>query len=150
MFDAGVRAHYTASRLAAPLMISKRSGLIVNVSFGDRGKYLGNLIYDVSKSSINRLAEGMALELKEHNVAAVALFPGFVRTERILQGLSSDELAETESPFYIGRAVAALAADKNIMEKTGKLLLTGDLATEYDFTDIDGKLIPAFEIPDTF
>ena len=153
MFVAGVRAHYTASRFAAPLMVPHRRGLIVNISFGDQGKYLGHLLYDTSKTAIDRLAVGMARELRAHNVAAVALYPGFVRTERVLAAYDAApeatiDLDGTESPLYIGRAIAALAADANVMGKSGRILATGALAQEYDFTDIDGTQPPPFEIPD--
>jgi len=147
MFTAGVRAHFTASRLAAPLMMSRRQGLIVNTTFWDHGKCLSNLPYDLAKTAINRMAYVMALELQEHNIAAVALSPGWMRTEAVLaHNHTPEELRRTESVEYIGRAVAALAADPNVMEKSGSILTVGDLAREYGFTDIDGKHIPAFKM----
>jgi NAD(P)-dependent dehydrogenase (short-subunit alcohol dehydrogenase family) len=155
MFTAGVRAHFTASRLAAPLMIARRRGLIINTTAWDRGKYLGSVPYFVAKTAVNRMAYGMALELRPHNVAAVALAPGWMRTEDVLSHLDTDEehwhevppLRDTESPQYLGRAVVALASDPNIMSKSGQVLMVGDLAREYGFTDIDGRTIPPFEIP---
>ena len=156
MFEAGVRAHYTASRLAAPQMIRQRSGLIVNTTFWDRNKYLRALPYDVAKAAINRMAYGMALELRPHRVAVVALTPGFMRTEVVLMHFATDEdhwhehpgLEATESPRYIGRAVAALAADPDVLEKSGRTLTVGDLAREYNFTDHDGRQPPTFLLPD--
>jgi len=153
MFRAGVRAHFTASRLAAPLMMSRGQGLIVNTTFWDRGKCLSNLPYDLAKTAINRMAYVMALELRGYNVAAVAVSPGWMRTESILQAYGTDEqnwqkipdLRRTESTQYIGRAVAALAADPNVMEKSG-ILTVGDLAREYGFTDIDGRQPPAYRM----
>src|SRR5436305_9562039 len=82
MFTAGVRAHLIASRLAVPLMRAAGRGLIVHTTAWDRDHYLGNLFYDVAKTAVNRMAYGMARELRLHNVAVVALAPGFVRTER--------------------------------------------------------------------
>lgn len=156
MFKAGVRAHYTASRIAAPLMISQCQGLIVNTTAWDRGKYLANLPYYLAKTVINRMAYGMALELREHNIAVVALSPGWMRTEDVLRRYKTDEqnwhevpaLKDTESTQYIGRAVVALAADPKVMEKSGRVLMVGDLAREYGFTDIDGRQVPVFRMPE--
>ena len=148
MFEAGLRAHLVASRLAAPLMIAKRSGLIINTVAWDRDLYLGNLFYDVAKSAIIRMAYGMAQELQPHGVASMALAPGFVRTERVMaaHAMQPFPLDRTESPEYIGRAVAFLAADPEVMQKSGKVHTVGDLAREYGFVDIDGKQPPAFRI----
>lgn len=148
MFTAGVRAHLMASRHAAALMLPQRQGLIVNTTFYDRGKYLSNLYYDLAKSAINRMAYGMALELRRHGIAAIALTPGWMRTEKVLEQHAPEELGQTESVEYIGRAVAALAADPQVMARSGRTLTVGDLAREYGFTDVDGRLIPAFRIPD--
>ncbi len=148
MFVAGVRAHFASSRLAAPLMLPQRNGLIVNTIAWDRDKYLGNLFYDVAKAAIKRMAYGMAIELRGYNIAALALAPGFMRTERVMAEYAKHpfDLSRTESPEYIGRAVAFLAADPDVMQKSGKILTAGDLAREYGFTDIDGKQPPAFRI----
>ncbi|HEX2009477.1 MAG TPA: SDR family NAD(P)-dependent oxidoreductase [Roseateles sp.] len=156
MFDRGVRHHLLAARHAAPLMIARRRGLIVGTTFWDRDRYLrGNLFYDLAKAAICRLAFGMAEELRPHGVASLAVSPGWMRTEFILQGHQVDEahwqerpaLARTESPRYLGRAVAALAADPTVLEhKSGAVLRVADLAREYGFTDIDGRQVPAFEL----
>ena len=147
MFTAGVRAHYTASHYGAPLMVSNGQGLIVNTTFWDRGKCLTNLFYDLAKNTINRMAYAMALEMREHNIAVVALSPGWMRTEDVLSHHHTpEELATTESVEYIGRAIAALAADPDVMKKTGKILTVGSLAREYDFTDIDGTQPAVFRM----
>jgi NAD(P)-dependent dehydrogenase (short-subunit alcohol dehydrogenase family) len=156
MFTAGVRAHLVASHFAVPLMLPHRQGLIVNTTFNDRGKYIGNLFYDLAKNAIVRMAKGMAIELTQYNIAAVSLSPGFMRTEAVLSHFKTDEqhwqtvpdLKRTESPQYIGRAVAALATDPNVMQKSGSILTVGELAQEYEFTDIDGRYIPPFRISD--
>ncbi|MGD9315692.1 MAG: SDR family oxidoreductase [Anaerolineae bacterium] len=158
MFTAGARAHYTASRLAAPLMISQGQGLVINTTFWDRGKCLGSLPYDLAKTVINRLAYVMALELRPYGVASVALSPGWMRTEAVLRTYDTDEqhwqevpdLEGTESTQYIGRAVVSLAADPNVMEKSGRILTVGDLAREYGFTDYDGRQPPTFVIADKY
>lgn len=146
MFVAGVRAHLMASQLAAPLMIEQKHGLIVNTIAWDAGKYLKSIYYDLSKTAISRMALGMAQELKPHNVAAVALAPGFMRTERVMAAHARHpfDLSGTESTEYLGRAVVALASDANIMQKSGQTLTVGDLAQEYGFTDVDGKQPPPF------
>lgn len=152
MFTAGVRAHYTASCFAVPLMLPHRQGLIVNTIAWDRGKYLMPLPYDLSKTAINRMAYGMALELQTYNIAAVALAPGWMRTEDVLRMHKTneqnwqkiDDLALTESTQYVGRAVVALATDADVMKKSGRLLMVGDLAREYGFTDIDGRQVLPF------
>jgi NAD(P)-dependent dehydrogenase (short-subunit alcohol dehydrogenase family) len=156
MFGAGVRAHYTASCLAVPLMLPKRQGLIINTTFWDRGKYFKPLLYDLAKAAINRMAYGMALELREHDIAVVALSPGWLRTEHILREYKTDDLdahkiddlVTTESTQYIGRAVVALATDPDVLEKSGRVLTVGDLAREYGFADVDGRQVPPFRIPE--
>ena len=155
MFDRGVRNHLLASRCAAPLFIQQGRGLIATTTFWDRDRYMaGNLMYDLAKSAMTRLAFGMAQDLRPNGVASVALSPGWMRTEFVLAGHRTDEahwherpeLAGTESPHYVGRAVAALAADPAIMDKTGRVLRVGDLAREYGFTDIDGRQVAPFEL----
>ena len=156
MFDRGVRNHLLTSRCAAPLMVRQRRGLMVTTTFWDRDRFLrGNLFYDLAKAAMNRLAFGMAEELRAHGVASLAVSPGWMRTEFVLSGHKTDELswrerpelARTESPRYLGRAVVALAADPNVLQKSGGVHRVADLAREYGFTDVDGRQVPAFELP---
>lgn len=149
MFVAGVRAHLIASQMAAPMMIAQKQGLIVSTIAWDAGKYLKSIYYDLSKTAISRMALGMAQELKPHGIAAVALAPGFMRTERVMAAHAQYpfDLSGTESTEYLGRAVVALASDANIMQKSGQTLTVGDLAQEYGFTDVDGKQPPPFRSP---
>lgn len=155
MMDRGVRNHLLSSRLAVPLMLRQGKGLLVTTTFWDRGHYLkGNLFYDMAKAAMTRLAFGMAEELRPHGIASLAVSPGWMRTEFILTGHQTDEahwqerpaLARTESPRYLGRAVAALTADPDVMAKSGDVHLVANLAREYGFTDIDGRRPPAFEL----
>lgn len=139
MFQAGVRAHYAASQLAAQMMVPQRSGLIVNISFWAAQKYVGNVAYGVSKAATDKMTADMSRELKDHNVAIVSLYPGLVRTEKVMEAAAWLDLSNSESPQFIGRAVAALAADPRLMERTGKVLIAAGLAQDYGFTDIDGK-----------
>jgi dehydrogenase/reductase SDR family protein 1 len=139
MFDAGVRAAYTSSAFAARLMTKKRSGLIVNISFWSAQVYLGNTQYGVSKAAVDKMTEYMAQELKKYQVAVVSLYPGLVRTESIMRNAKHFDMSNSESPQFIGRVVAALANDPNIMNKSGKVLVAAQEALEYDIQDIDGK-----------
>lgn len=156
MMDRGVRNHLVASRHAAPLMVRQRRGLIVTTTFWDRDRYMkGNLFYDLAKAAMSRLAFAMAEELRPHGVASLAVSPGWMRTEFVLAGHRTDEahwqerpaLARTESPRYLGRAVAALARDAAVIEKSGRVHRVADLAREYGFTDVDGRRVEAFELP---
>jgi dehydrogenase/reductase SDR family member 1 len=142
MFQAGVRAHYVASVLAAPLMIERRSGLIVNISFSAASSDEAGVAYGVAKAASDRMAACMAHELRPHNIAAVALYPGLVRTEAVLAAGDHFDLSNSESPQFIGRAVAALASDPEVMRRTGQVLVAAALAREYGFTDIDGSQPP--------
>lgn len=138
-FQAGVRAHYVASMFAAPLMIAQQSGLIVNISFFAAQRNDKGVSYATAKMADDRMAGAMAHELREYNVAAVSLYPGLVRTEAVMKDAEYFDLSNSESPQFIGRAIAALAADPNLMEKSGQVLVAAALALEYGFTDIDGK-----------
>jgi NAD(P)-dependent dehydrogenase (short-subunit alcohol dehydrogenase family) len=155
MFDRGVRNHLISCRAAAPVFVKQKGGLIVTTTFWDRDRYLkGNLFYDLAKAAMNRLAFAVAEELRPHGVTSLAVSPGWMRTEFVLMGHKTDEqhwrerpaLARTESPRYLGRAVAALAADPEVARKTGRVHLVGDLAREYGFQDIDGRVIPPFAL----
>jgi NAD(P)-dependent dehydrogenase (short-subunit alcohol dehydrogenase family) len=139
MFQAGVRASYVASRLAAPLMIARRGGLMVNLSFWAAQKHIGNVAYGVSKAATDKLTSDMAHELKAHQVAVVSLYPGLVRTEKVMEAAAWLDLSNSESPQFIGRAVAALATDPDVLAKSGRALIAARLAQEYGFTDVDGK-----------
>jgi dehydrogenase/reductase SDR family member 1 len=139
MFQAGVRAHYVASQLAAPLMVTQRSGLIVNISFWAAQKYIGNVAYGVSKAATDKMTADMSHELRGYNVAVISLYPGLVRTEKVMEAAEWLDLSNSESPQFIGRAVAALASDAGVIEKTGRVLVAASIAQEYGFTDIDGK-----------
>ncbi|MCM6779021.1 SDR family NAD(P)-dependent oxidoreductase [Nocardia sp. CDC159] len=149
LFAGSLSGQFVASRLAAPLMIPNRSGLIVNISFTDGDVYLGQTAYDVCKSASDRMVVGMAYELRKHNVGAVALHPGFVRTERVEAAwdlLGEGPAQVVHSPEYVGRAIAHLIADPELIEVSGQRLAVGDLAVRYGFTDIDGRQIPPFRL----
>ena len=156
MFTAGVRAHLTASRLAVPLMVPNRRGLIVNTTANlEALPYLPNLFYDLAKSAVARLTWAMAQELREHGIAALAVAPGFMRTERVVEAFRRAGAVDAlngpggpkETTAYLGRAIVALASDAHVIEKSGQLVDVGTLAREYGFTDIDGTQPPPIRIP---
>lgn len=155
MFDHGVRNHVIACQAAAPLLVRQKRGLVITTTYRDRDHYVkGNLFYDLAKSTMSRLAFAVAEELRPHGVTSLAVSPGWMRTELILAAFKTDEahwqecppLARTESPRYVGRAVVALAADSEVHRRSGGVHQVGDLAREYGFTDIDGRVIPPFEM----
>jgi NAD(P)-dependent dehydrogenase (short-subunit alcohol dehydrogenase family) len=145
MLAAGVRATMLTSSLAVPLMLPQRRGLIVTTSL-DAGPHDWSLDrrgpisvpYETAKTAINRMMLGMAHNLRPFGVAAVTVAPGWTRTERVLRDHppGPHELGETQSVEYVGRAVAALAADRDAMQKSGRILKAVDLAREYGFTDL--------------
>lgn len=156
MLTAGVRAHLAASRLAVPLMLPQRRGLIVSTTANlDPLPYLRNVFYDLAKNAVARLTWAMAQELREHGIAALAVAPGFMRTERVVEAFRrAGALAALdgpggprETPTYLGRAIVALASDERVMEKSGQVLEVGTLAREYGFTDVNGTQPAPFRIP---
>jgi len=143
MFTGGLRAHLMTARYGVPLMLPASSGLVIFTTFTMGRKYLGNVFYDVAKNGICRAAEVLAGELEDHEIAVLALTPGWVLAER-MTGLTPRQRAQTESVEYIGRAVAALAADPGVMRRSGQALAVGNLAREYGFTDVDGRQPTAY------
>jgi NAD(P)-dependent dehydrogenase (short-subunit alcohol dehydrogenase family) len=139
MFHAGVRAAYITSAFAARMMTKKKKGLIVNISFWSAQVYMSNTQYGVSKAAVDKMSEYMAHELKKFNVAVVSLYPGLVRTESVLKNAKHFDMSNSESPQFIGRVVAALANDADIMKKSGKVLIAAQEALEYGIQDIDGR-----------
>jgi NAD(P)-dependent dehydrogenase (short-subunit alcohol dehydrogenase family) len=139
MFAAGVRAHYYASQLAAPSMVARGRGLIVNISTWAAQKRIANVAYGVSKAATDKMTADMAAELKAHGVTAVCLYPGLVRTEKVMQAAQWLDMSNSESPEFTGRAIAALAGDPDVIRHTGKVIVVASLAREYGFTDVDGK-----------
>jgi NAD(P)-dependent dehydrogenase (short-subunit alcohol dehydrogenase family) len=144
-------SHVITAKYAAPIMIRKRRGLIVEVTEGDMPLGGGNVLQDLVKSSLKGFAVRMAEELRKHRVTAIAITPGFLRSESMLQrfgvteqnwrdgGKKDKNFLESESPLFIGRAVAALAQDRKVLDRSGDLTSSWELAREYGFTDADGR-----------
>ncbi len=152
LLERAVRTHIITSRHGAPLMVERNAGLIVEITDGDTLGYRGNLFYDLAKIGAIRLATAMARDLHAHRITALALTPGFLRSEAVLDHFGVSEanwrdaiardpwFAESETPCFVGRAVAALAADPEERRKwNGGLVSSWDLAKEYGFTDVDGR-----------
>jgi len=137
MITGGVRAAYVASQHAARRMAAARRGLIVHISSWAAQKYGGNVVYGLAKAATDRMAADMARELQPHGVTVVSLYPGLVRTEAVLAAGVFD-LSNSESPEFIGRAIAALAGDQHVSRHSGRVLVAAALAGEYGFTDVDG------------
>ena len=151
LLERAVHSHLVTSRHGVPLMVERNAGLVVEVTDGDTLGYRGNLFYDLAKNAVIRLAYAMAADLHAHGVTALALTPGMLRSEAVLDHFGVAEanwrdaiaadpyFAESETPCYVGRAVAALAADPDVGARSGGLFSSWGLAKEYGFTDVDGR-----------
>jgi NAD(P)-dependent dehydrogenase (short-subunit alcohol dehydrogenase family) len=144
-------SHVITAKHALPMMMRQRRGLIVEVTENDLLMAGGNVLTQIVKVSQKILATILASELRAHGVTAVAVTPGFLRSERMLEGFGVTEanwrdagkadpnFLESESPLFVGRAVAALAGDPNIHQRSGHLFSSWELGREYGFTDVDGR-----------
>ncbi len=139
MFGAGVRAAWVASHHAARLMTAQRSGLIVNLSYWAAKAYSGNTCYGVSKAATDRLTTDCAYELKDFGVAVVSLYPGLVRTERVMFAADYLDLSNSESPEFQGRVITGLLADVDPMSYSGQTIVSARLAEDLGIVDIDGR-----------
>src|SRR2546429_7389742 len=155
MMESALNTHIITSHFAAPLLIESAQeaggGLIVEVTDGDSYQYRGNLFYDLVKTSVIRMAFAMARELRRKNVTVLALTPGFLRSEVMLEHFGVTEanwreaakkdpnFEESETPLYSGRAVTALAADPQIANKSGRVFSSWGLSHQYGFSLADGR-----------
>jgi len=151
----GVDTHAITSHFAIPLLIKKPGGLVVEVTDGtdeyNKDHYRVSFFYDLAKAAVNRMAFALAHELEPHGATAVSLTPGWLRSEAMLDAYKVTEanwrdatkvqphFAISETPAFVGRAVAALAADPDVRRWNGKSLSSGELAKVYGFTDVDGS-----------
>src|ERR1700732_1869938 len=150
-FRQSLLSHIITARHAAPYLIRNRRGLIVEVTENDVLSAGGNPVTQTVKLALKGLALNMAAELRPHGVAALAITPGFLRSETMLErfgvteetwrdgGKKDKNFLESESPLFIGRAVVALAGDPAILERTGQLFSSWELGREYHFTDSGGR-----------
>jgi dehydrogenase/reductase SDR family protein 1 len=139
MFHSGVRAHYVASCLAARSMVERRRGLIVNISSWAARKHIGNVAYGVSKAATDKMTMDMADELRSHGVAVVSLYPGLVRTEKVMEAAAFLDLSNSESPQFIGCTIAGLVVDPDVMQRSGTVIVAAAYAREHGIVDVDGR-----------
>ena len=164
MLKQAIHSHIITAHFAAPLMFGRPGAIIFEITDGEGFYYRGNIFYDLVKTSVIRLAFGMSLELHKKDITALALTPGFLRSEAMLkhfktteanwkevgkrknpganspdQNDSPEDFMISESPRYIGRAVVALASDPEVKQKSGRVFSTWNLSREYGFTDVDGS-----------
>jgi NAD(P)-dependent dehydrogenase (short-subunit alcohol dehydrogenase family) len=151
MQERAVHTHIITAHYGVPLMIENKQGLVIEITDGDSPNYRGNFFYDLAKSTVIRMALAMSEELRPHNIAGLALTPGFLRSEAMLEHFGVTEanwqdgakkdphFIASETPYFVGRAVAALAADPNVMAKSGRVFSSWGLSDEYGFSDIDGN-----------
>jgi NAD(P)-dependent dehydrogenase (short-subunit alcohol dehydrogenase family) len=156
LVDSWVWPHVTTCRHALPLMVRSRGGLVVEIVEQNAIDYHGSYYFDLFEMALKRLAFSIAEEGAAHGVSAVALTPGFMRTEAILEGFSATEdnwrevaesnadakrwgFKDSETPCFVGRAVAALASDPDVSRFSGGVYSSWGLSQEYGFTDLDGS-----------
>jgi NAD(P)-dependent dehydrogenase (short-subunit alcohol dehydrogenase family) len=151
MYESGLRPTFTTVRGAAQAMVPRAHGLIVVTGGWDAGdEYLGNLYYDVYKAASARIVAGLAHEVRGHGVVATGIVPGFTRTEAVVSAFAADGMEPpevTHSPEYVGRAVACVAADPDMLELSGRVEQVTWYAARYGFTDVDGRSFDAFRMP---
>jgi NAD(P)-dependent dehydrogenase (short-subunit alcohol dehydrogenase family) len=152
MVDVGVRSNYVAARHAAKLMVRQKSGLIVAISGYAAVTYTYDVVFGMCKTAVDRMARDIAIELEPYNVASLSLWQGLTFTERAQRNLRrSPEMTKQTvtnpavgcTPEFPGRVIAALAADPDVMKRSGGSFIAAELAQEYGVTDIDGRVIPS-------
>lgn len=151
MWDVGVRSNYVAAWYAAKIMVPQKSGLIVAISGFAAVTYTYGVIFGTSKSAVDRMSRDIAIELEPHNVASVVMWQGLTLTEKAKDNLAKmgDKMTKSitsmtgSSVEHPGRVVAAMAADPDIMKRSGGEFVTAELAQEYGLTDVDGTVIPS-------
>jgi NAD(P)-dependent dehydrogenase (short-subunit alcohol dehydrogenase family) len=152
VMETAFRTHVITAHEAIPLMLETKGGLIVGITDGDAYYYRGQFYYDYVKTNVIRMAFALAHELRRSKIASVAITPGFLRSESMLEIMRVSEenwrdgakrrpeWIESETPMFVGRAIAALAADRKVMAKSGRVYNSAELAVEYGFTDVDGRV----------
>lgn len=140
MHRVGVRSNYIAACYAVPIMIAQGAGLIVNISFYAAPKYYSNVAYGAAKAATDAMSRDMAHELKPHGVAVVSLYPGHVIDKK------KGRMPKRESAQFVGRAVATLGADPNVLERSGQIQQVARLARDYGFLDVDGTQPMPYDI----
>jgi NAD(P)-dependent dehydrogenase (short-subunit alcohol dehydrogenase family) len=149
LLDRAIKTHVITSHFGAPRL--RPGGLVVEITDGDGFFYRGNFLYDLVKTTVIRMAFGLSQELQGRSVTALAVTPGFLRSEWMLdhfgvteanwrdQAKKDPAFGESETPLFVGRCIAALAADPGVARKNGRVFASWDLADEYGVDDADGR-----------
>lgn len=149
LLDRAIKTHIITSHYGLPNV--RKTGLVVEITDGDSFFYRGNFLYDLVKTAVIRMAFGLSQELQGRDVTAIAVTPGFLRSEWMLDHFGVTEatwrdqaekdpaFSESETPLFVGRCIAALAADPNVSRKNGRVFASWDLAEEYAIDDADGR-----------
>jgi NAD(P)-dependent dehydrogenase (short-subunit alcohol dehydrogenase family) len=149
VIDRAIKTHIITSHYGLPRL--RNGGLVVEITDGDGYFYRGNFLYDFVKTAVIRMAFGLSQELSGRPVTAIAVTPGFLRSEWMLDHFGVTEanwrdqaekdpaFSESETPLFVGRCIAALAADPNVSRKNGRVFASWDLAEEYGVNDADGR-----------
>ena len=152
MVDVGVRSSFVAAWHAAQIMVPQQSGLIVAISGYTGVTYTYGVTFGMCKSAVDRMARDMAIELEPHNVASLSLWQGLTYTERAQRNLTRNpEMQKATvtnpevgcSPEFPGRVIAAMAADPEVMKRSGGTFIAAEVAADYGVADVDGKVIPS-------
>lgn len=148
MMSVGVKTAYLASSLVAPIMIKQGSGTIVNISSWAARKHISNVLYGVAKAATDKMSADMAFELEGTGVSALSLYPGLVRTEKVMQSSEFFDLGNSESPRYIGRVIAALQRYERLEDWSGKVCVAAEIGAQMNVVDIDGKMPKPMSLDD--
>lgn len=149
IMDVGMRSSYVSSYYAAPLLVVNGGGLVVNTSSFGGMCYMHGPAYGAGKAAVDKMAHDMAVDFKDHNVAALSIWMGLIKTERTLAVVDAEPelygpaMETAESPEFTGRVIHALANDPNLMARSGQVWVGAELAEEYSVVDVDGKLPPS-------
>jgi NAD(P)-dependent dehydrogenase (short-subunit alcohol dehydrogenase family) len=150
MLKQAIHTHIITSHYAIPLMLGRKRAILFEITDGDFFFYRGNFFYDLVKTSVIRMAFGLGRELRKHGVVSMAVTPGFLRSEAMLDyfgvaeanwqdaGRKDPAFLQSETPRFVGRAIAAVAADPKAKKKNGRVYSSWALAREYRFKDLDG------------
>jgi len=146
MIDVGLRSNYVAAYYASPMMVAAKRGLIASISFYGSVSYFHGAAYGAAKAGTDKMMHDMAVDLAQHNVAAVAIWPGFILTDAV-KAIPSEYLPEElranlpnwETPEFTGLVIDALAHDPDLMSLSGQALIGAELGERYRIVDLDGK-----------
>ena len=141
MMNSGVRSAFVASQLFTKHLLKKnKPGLIINISFWSAQKHIGNVLYGIAKAATDKLTSDMANELSGKEIFVISLYPGLVRTEKVMEAADMLDLSNSESPRFIGRTIAALDGNHDMARQwNGKVCVAADIARNLGVMDIDGS-----------